>query len=93
MEESSFEINTPDLGHIHRERVSERIEMLEIKVAMLKELAHELNPYEEMDEQMKDRLSFFGITEFYDPFYITNQLLLLLENNLEKLEQLKSNVC
>ena len=85
------DIEIPESSKFPPSIMEEKIEMLEIKVTMLKDLAHELDPYQEITEEMKHRLMFFGIDEFYDPFYITNQLLLLLENNLEKLENLKSS--
>jgi hypothetical protein len=49
----------------------------------LKDFCQNLDPYQEMDLKTKLRLQEYGVTDFSNPFEITNKLLLLLENNLQ----------
>ena len=59
----------------------------------LKEFCQSFNPYEEMDLETKLRLQAYGVTDFANPFAMTNTILLLLENNLqyrEKINDLQS---
>lgn len=53
------------------------------QMEILKELCQTLNPYEDLSLEDKLKLQEFGITDFSNPFSITNKLLFLLEDNLQ----------
>ncbi|EQC46530.1 hypothetical protein [Bacteriovorax sp. Seq25_V] len=60
------------------------------QLAELRKLCETINPYEELSLEEKLRLQEFGITDFSNPFYITNQLLFILEENIQYRESLKN---
>lgn len=62
-------------------------ESLKIKAELISSLCEEINPYSELPKETKDLLFFLGIVDFYDPFAITKELLLLLEETNQKLEK------
>lgn len=66
-----------------------RIELLEEKVTKLKIICDELDPYGEIPKHLSEKLAEFQIIDLFDPFKVTNQLLILLEDSLEELEILK----
>ena len=53
------------------------------ELKLLKELCQSIDPFMPLEDHQKEGLSHFGI-EDSDPFKITNQLLALLEENLNK---------
>lgn len=53
------------------------------RLELLKDLCLNLNPYEELSLEDKFKLQEFGVTDFSNPFAITNRLLFLLEDNLQ----------
>ncbi len=59
---------------------------LKKKAAVLKKLCQELDPYAPLGARQKKKLASLGVNNLDDPFQITNQLLLLLEDALEELE-------
>ncbi len=65
---------------------------LEILIAKLKGICHEIDPYTELTLSMKERLIDVGINEFYDPFALTNHLLFMTENAIERLSKLKEEL-
>ncbi|WP_372656212.1 hypothetical protein [Halobacteriovorax sp.] len=65
---------------------------LEILISKLKGICHEIDPYTELTLSMKERLIDVGIEEFNDPFALTNQLLFMTENAIEKLASLKEEL-
>jgi len=58
------------------------------RAAQLKEICDQLDPYQPLSPAMQQQLQQFGIRDFSDPFQITNQLLLLLEDTLTELHDL-----
>jgi hypothetical protein len=63
---------------------------LEQRRQQLSKLCDELDPYLPLSDEIKQKLESFGITEFMDPFTITNKLLVLLDevnNELKDSEQ------
>lgn len=58
------------------------------RAAQLKEICDQLDPYQPLSPAMQQQLQQFGINDFSDPFQITNQLLLLLEDTLTELHNL-----
>lgn len=78
----SKELNAP-IGNI------ENRENLETRAKLISNLCEEINPYSELSKDAKDLLFFLGIVDYYDPFAITKELLLLLEETNEKLDQKK----
>lgn len=69
---------------------TDKIKSLEQTINILKNLCNTINPYEKISDQQKKILAQFHITDFYDPFTITNKLLVLLEDSIEELQQLKN---
>jgi hypothetical protein len=67
----------------------EQIIVLEKKIALLNKICNEINPYQNLSDQMKTDLQSFGILDFSNPFKLTNTLVLLLEDAIEELHQLK----
>lgn len=65
---------------------------LEVLIAKLKGICHEIDPYNELSLSMKERLIDVGITEFFDPFALTNHLLFMTENAIEKITKLKEEI-
>lgn len=63
----------------------EASENLKIRAELISSLCEEINPYSELSKDTKDLLFFLGIVDFYDPFAITKELLLLLEETNQKL--------
>ncbi len=68
---------------------NDRVEELEAKIADLRYICDNLNPYGEIDQDLKERLNQHQIYDFYDPFTITNKLLVALEDSIEELHRLK----
>lgn len=54
------------------------------KIEQLKRLSQELDPFSEISNEQKLELAIFGITDFSDPFVITNKILKILEENLNQ---------
>ncbi|WP_127714496.1 hypothetical protein [Halobacteriovorax sp. HLS] len=65
---------------------------LQILIAKLKQICQDIDPYTELSLSMKESLIDVGIEEFHDPFALTNQLLFMTENAIEKLAQLKEEI-
>lgn len=68
---------------------NEKIEILEAKIAKLNKICDEVNPYQELSEEMKNQLRELGILEFSNPFHITNTLVMILEDTIDELHQIK----
>ena len=65
---------------------------LEVFISKLKGICHEVDPYNQLSLSMKERLIDVGITEFDDPFALTNHLLFMTENAIERLSKLKEEL-
>lgn len=48
-------------------------------VEVLKKLCLEVNPYSKISEEQKKQLQGFQVHDFFDPFAVTNKLLILLD--------------
>ncbi len=68
----------------------ERKEQLEKELERLRFICDNLDPYSPIPEKFKKELRALGLQEIidqhYDPFALTNKLLLRMENILEELE-------
>ena len=62
-------------------------EELEKKVALLRSLCDRINPYAPLSPKVQKQLKSLGVTPEGDPFALTNQLLLLMEEALEELHR------
>lgn len=69
--------------------LQEKIDYLEARIKVLGDICSEINPYEEIPDELKMRLMDFNILELNDPFKVTNQLLLLLEDSIDELHIIK----
>lgn len=70
----------------HREA---RVAFLEEKISELEDICQHVDPSQELSQSIKDRLAKFQITEYFDPFVITNKLVVLLEDYIEELHSLQ----
>ena len=69
---------------------SARVAFLEAQIAELEDICQHIDPAVELTAQMKERLERFHITDYYDPFMITNKLVVLLEDSIEEWQKLKN---
>ncbi len=69
---------------------SSEILILEKKLEDLKMLCQELNPFAKISVEMRNRLRSFNLHEIDDPFLLTNHMIMLTEDTIEKLEILKA---
>ncbi len=67
------------------------ITQLEFMIKDLSYICDILNPYEKIPSELIEKLSIYNIKDLSDPFSITNKILVLLEDGIVKLSQLKSN--
>ena len=54
------------------------------KFKLLQYVCQNLDPYQEISSQMKEILHTLGIVNFDDPFQITNQLIMMMEDMIEE---------
>ncbi len=80
-------INQPDLSDYNP--LQEKIDYLEARIKVLGDICTEINPYEEISPDLKMRLLDFHILDLSDPFKVTNQLLMLLEDTIDELHVIK----
>ena len=69
--------------------LQEKITELEARIKMLSDICNEINPYEQIPDELKMKMMDFNIVDFSDPFKITNTLLMLLEDTIDELHILK----
>ena len=67
-----------------------RQKKLELKISELKQFCDRLDPYKELNSVEISFLKKYHIHPPYDPFMITNRLLMELEDTIEELEELKN---
>ena len=67
-----------------------RKEKLETKINELKQFCDRFDPYKELTSVEMSFLKKYHIHPPYDPFMLTNKLLMELENTIEELEELKN---
>ena len=79
-------------NHLSGPEQQKQIQHLTTTVRELNGLCNDLDPYLPIPDDMKIMLKNYGIEDFYDPFDITNQLLLLLENSIEELRRLETDI-
>lgn len=84
-----------DLGRLSQNDLTEynplqeKIDYLEARIKVLGDICSEINPYEEIPDDLKMRLMDFNILNLDDPFKVTNQLLMLLEDSIDELHVIK----
>lgn len=67
-----------------------RQKKIELKIKELKHFCDHLDPYKELNSVEISFLKKYRIYPPYDPFIITNKLLMELEDAIEELEELKN---
>lgn len=67
-------------------------EFLQEKIKVLNKLCHEIDPYKEIAENHQIILSEFGISNFADPFEVTNRLVVALEDSIEEYQALEAKL-
>ncbi len=86
--ESSISPSSPLTGQAAFPHAWRYQKIMEQRAAHLKEICDKLDPYHPLPPEMQQQLQQYGIFDFSDPFQITNQLLLLLEDTLTELHNL-----
>ncbi len=87
--------NIAELGRINQTDLAdynplqEKIDYLEMRIKVLGDICTEINPYDQISDDLKMRLMDFNILDLTDPFKVTNQLLMLLEDTIDELHVLK----
>ena len=69
--------------------MKDEVLQLEKKIKNLKRICDQIDPYSPVPDKFKKDLSSFNIDKWNDPFALTNQLIVLLEDSIEKLEKMK----
>lgn len=82
-------LNEIDFSNLNFALDQVQIKMLEDKIAALRKICDEINPYEPLNINMQERLMEIEIHDFSDPFKITNALIKNLEDAMEELNRLK----
>lgn len=77
---NSVDLNNP---------LNEKISYLEARIKDLGEICQEIDPYQTVSDELKMRLLNYNILDLSDPFKITNQLLVLLEDTIDELHVIK----
>lgn len=67
-------------------------EFLQEKIKILNKLCHEIDPYQSIREDHQKVMAEFGISEFSDPFKVTNLLVVELEDSITELESLNKKL-
>lgn len=83
--------NSPGLPALRSERKLQ-LEVLRAKVAKLNAFASDLDPYKPLSEETKAELSALGVVMLDDPFAITNQLVVILEDSIDELQKLEAEL-
>ena len=68
---------------------TDKVLQLKERIKRLSDICQDLNPYEEISLDLKNRLAEFHILDLADPFKITNTLLILLEDSIDELHLLQ----
>ena len=63
---------------------------LDQTITLLRELCDQIDPYATIDDETGKKLQSVSIMKWDDPFVLTNQLLLLMENAIEEQESRKA---
>ena len=66
-----------------------KISLLKQEVGLLRDLCDKINPFEELSDEEKNILSELGISDYSDPYRVTNQLISRTEDTIEKLHHLE----
>lgn len=83
--------NTPGLSVPFSDKKLRLVE-LQNKVVKLNAMAETLDPYQEIPLETQAELKSFGVLVLDDPFAITNQLVVILEDTVEELQKLESEL-
>ena len=78
------------LSVLNQKTLEVRIKQCEAKISDLKHFCDHFDPYKELSGKDISFLKKYEILAPYDPFIITNKLLMLMENTIEELEELKN---
>jgi len=79
-----------NLNSLAKKTQAFRQQKLENKIKDLKQFCDRIDPYKELNSVEISFLKKYHIYPPYDPFMLTNKLLLELENTIEELEELKN---
>lgn len=74
-------------SHTKKPLESLSLEELTNKADFLKQICLNLDPYSPMDEEQKETLTKLGLKDISDPFRVTNELIMQMENVLEEIKK------
>lgn len=69
-----------------------QLERLRSKLDQLNAMADKLDPYQPLSQETQIELKSLGVLVLDDPFALTNQLVVILENITEELHKLESEL-
>jgi len=78
-----------NLSALAKKGISFRKKKLEIKINELKQFCDHFDPYKEISATEMSFLEKYRIYPPYDPFIITNKLLMEMEDSLEELKEIE----
>lgn len=67
------------------------LEELTTKADFLRQICLNLDPYSPMDKDQKETLLNLGLKDINDPFRVTNELIMQMENVLEEIQKRKGD--
>jgi hypothetical protein len=67
------------------------LNLLERRVKKLEKLCQEVDPFIPLTEELKIELSMFGIEHWRDPDHLTKQIILMFEDSVKELRDLKES--
>ncbi len=65
------------------------LNLLERRVKKLEKLCQEVDPFIPLTDELKNELSMFGIENWRDPDHLTKQIILMFEDSVKELRDLK----
>jgi hypothetical protein len=65
------------------------LDILERRVKKLEKLCQEVDPFIPLTEELRIELSMFGIENWRDPDHLTKQIILMFEDSVKELRDLK----
>lgn len=78
------------LKNTHKSLKGLSLEELTTRADYLKQLCLNLDPYAPLDKKQKETLLNLGVKDIDDPFRVTNELIMQMENTLEEIQKRNS---
>ncbi|MGB0452846.1 MAG: hypothetical protein ACPGJV_03955 [Bacteriovoracaceae bacterium] len=72
--------------------LEKKLGFLEGEIERLNQLCETIDPYSELSEEQVLELGAIGINEVKDPFHVTNQLVVKLEDAIQEFQEIKKHL-